>query len=70
MLAVAVYSAATSFPRGLVLAVPLVGAATTASLGATRRGAARALGLVRGRAAAGAILIVIFDGGAVEAAVA
>jgi diacylglycerol kinase family enzyme len=68
-LAVAAYSVIANFPRGLVLAALLIGAATAGWYGLIRRGAGRIAGL--GCAAAlvlASVLVVILDGGVAEAA--
>ena len=69
-LAAAVYSVIASFPRGLVLAALLIGAAVAAWYGLIRRGTPRVVGI--GIAAAlmiAALLIVIIDSGVTEAIV-
>ncbi len=69
-LAAAIYSVIASFPRGLVLAVLLIGAAVAAWYGLIRRGTPRVVGV--GIAAAlviAALLIVILDSGVAEAIV-
>ncbi len=68
-LGVAAYSAIANFPRGLVIAALLIGAAITGWYGLIRRGAPRIAGL--GCAAlllVASLLVVIFDGGIPEAA--
>jgi diacylglycerol kinase family enzyme len=68
-LAAAAYSVIANFPRGLVLAVLLIGAAIAGWYGLIRRGAGRIAGL--GCAAAlvlATVLVVILDGGVAEAA--
>jgi hypothetical protein len=65
--AAAGYAVVASFPRGLVVAALLIGAALVAWYGLLRRGAMRVAGL--GGAAAlvvGAVLIVILDSGVLE----
>jgi Diacylglycerol kinase catalytic domain len=65
--AAAGYAVVASFPRGLVVAALLIGAALVAWYGVLRRGAMRVAGL--GGAAAfvvGAVLIVILDSGVLE----
>jgi diacylglycerol kinase family enzyme len=67
-LAAAAYSVIAAFPRGLVLAALLIGAATTGWYGLIRRGAWRIAGL--GCAAAlvlASLLLVFLDGGVAEA---
>ena len=67
-LAAAAYSVIANFPRGLVLAALLIGAATAGWYGLIRRGAGRIAGL--GCAAAlvlASVLVVILDGGVAEA---
>jgi diacylglycerol kinase family enzyme len=69
-LAAAIYSVIASFPRGLVLAALLIGAAVAAWYGLIRRGPPRVLGI--GIAAAlmiAALLIVVIDSGVAEAIV-
>ena len=66
-LAAVTYSVIAGFPRGLILAVLLVGAAITGWYGLIRRGTPRVVGL--GLAAAlvlASVLIVILDGGIAE----
>jgi len=66
-LVVVTYSVIASFPRGLILAALLVGAATAGWYGLIRRGTPRVAGL--GLAAAlvlTAVVIVIVDGGVAE----
>jgi hypothetical protein len=65
--AAAGYAVVASFPRGLVVAALLIGAALVAWYGLLRRGAMRVAGL--GGAAAlvvGAVLIVLLDSGVLE----
>ena len=65
--AAAIYSVVANFPRGLILAVLLIGAAIAAWYGLLRRSLPRALGL--GAAvllAVAAVLIVILDSGVLE----
>jgi diacylglycerol kinase family enzyme len=66
-LAAATYSVIANFPRGLILAAVLIGAATAGWYGLIRRGTRRVVGL--GLAAVlvlTAVLIVILDGGVGE----
>ncbi len=66
----ATYSVIANFPRGLIIAVLLIGAAIVGWYGLIRRGARRLAGL--GLAAAllvATLLIVILDGGVLEAVV-
>jgi diacylglycerol kinase family enzyme len=66
-LAAATYSVIANFPRGLILAAVLIGAATAGWYGLIRRGTRRVVGL--GLAAVlvlTAVLIVILDGGVWE----
>jgi diacylglycerol kinase family enzyme len=66
-LGVAAYSIIANFPRGLILAALLIGAAAAAWYGLIRRGAARIAGL--GCAAVlvlACVLVVILDGGVLE----
>ncbi len=66
--AAAVYSTIANFPRGLILAALLIGAATAGWYGLIRRGAPRIAGL--GCAALlvlASLLVVILDGGVPEA---
>jgi diacylglycerol kinase family enzyme len=68
VLVVAAYSAITEFPRGLIVAALLIGAAVAGWSGLIRRGIARIAGL--GSAALlvlGCVAIVILDGGVPEA---
>ena len=68
MLGVAAYSTITEFPRGLIVAALLIGAAVAGWYGLIRRGIARIAGL--GCAALlvlACVLIVILDGGVPEA---
>ena len=68
VLAVAAYSTITEFPRGLIVAALLIGAAVAGWYGLIRRGIARIAGL--GCAALlvlACVLIVILDGGVPEA---
>jgi diacylglycerol kinase family enzyme len=65
--AAAIYSVVANFPRGLILAVLLVGAAITAWHGLLRRGFTRVIDLcVAALLALVAVLIVIFDSGVLE----
>ena len=66
--AAAAYSAIANFPRGLVLAAMLIGAAIAGWYGLIRRDRARIAGLVSaGLLLAGSLLVVILDGGSLEA---
>jgi diacylglycerol kinase family enzyme len=63
----AVYSAVANFPRGLVLAVLLIGAALGAWYGLLRRGSLRVAGLgLAALLALAAVLVVVFDSGVLE----
>jgi diacylglycerol kinase family enzyme len=65
----AIYSALVNFPRGLVLAALLIGAASAAWYGLLRRGSPRVIALgVAGLLAAAAVLIVIIDSGVLDLA--
>lgn len=69
-LATAAYSVIASFPRGLIVAALLIGAAITCWYGLLRRGARRIAGLGCGATLVlASVLIVIFDGGALDAAI-
>ena len=63
----AIYSAIANFPRGLIVAVLLIGAAIAAWYGLLRRGSPRVAGLAAAAVLApAAVLIVIFDSGVLE----
>ena len=65
--AAAIYSVIANFPRGLILALLLVGAALAAWYGLLRRGFARVVGLgLAALLALAAVLVVIFDSGVFE----
>jgi diacylglycerol kinase family enzyme len=65
--AAAVYTAVVNFPRGLILAGLMVGAALAAWYGLLRRGLPRAAGLgVAALLALAAVVVVIVDSGVVE----
>ena len=65
--AAAVYSVVANFPRGLILAVLLIGAAIAGWYGLLRTGLPRVVGLVAAAALAlAAVLIVILDSGVLE----
>jgi diacylglycerol kinase family enzyme len=67
--AAAIYSVVANFPRGLILAVLLIGAAVVAWYGLLRRGFPRVAGLgLSALLALAAVLIVIFDSGVLELA--
>jgi diacylglycerol kinase family enzyme len=67
-LAAAAYSVIASFPRGLVIAALLIGAAIAGWYGLLRRGAPRIAGLACAAALLlSALLVVILDGGVAEA---
>ena len=69
-LAAAGYFAVDNFPRGIVLAILLVGAGASAWFGLLRRGIARVIALVAAvLALLAAIFIAIFDGGVREVVV-
>ena len=69
-IAAATYSVIASFPRGLIIAVLLIGAAIVGWYGLIRRGARRAVGLAAAAVLVLAtLLIVILDGGVPEAIV-
>jgi diacylglycerol kinase family enzyme len=69
-LAVVVYSTIASFPRGLIVAALLIGAATAGWYGLIRRGAARIVGMTcAALLVVGCVLVVILDGGVAEAIV-
>ncbi len=68
--AAASYSTIANFPRGLILAVLLIGAAASGWYGLIRRGAARIAGLgCTALLVLACVLIVILDGGVPEAIV-
>jgi diacylglycerol kinase family enzyme len=63
----AIYSALANFPRGLILAALVIGAAIAAWYGLLRRGLRRAVGLGAAAVLAlAAVLIVILDAGVLE----
>jgi diacylglycerol kinase family enzyme len=63
----AIYAVVANFPRGLILAVLLIGAALAAWHGLLRRGFSRGAGLgAAALMAVAAVLIVIFDSGVLE----
>jgi diacylglycerol kinase family enzyme len=65
--AAAIYSVVANFPRGLILALLVIGAAVTAWYGLLRRGLPRVIGLAAAALLAlAAVLIVVFDSGVVE----
>ena len=66
-LGAAAYSAVTEFPRGLIVAVLLIGAAVAGWYGLIRRGFARIAGLgLSALLALACVLVVILDGGLPE----